>query len=402
MRQLTITRRHIVRASTLLAAILIVGIAARVEPIQVAHAQIDLEALSKTCAARIDQEAVTAVLYHFESPVAPPNWNAYGVSDSDQTDCRNWAYTEIANPLGKSFAIIPATTFVPNATQPPGGNCEHHHLNYSVFGKRTDQSNWEYIGGGGMAPEYIEFPSPAYCSGPTVTSGSHSYTGFLWGTNEVVIQNSPYKRVVVALQAPSHGVSGCGFFGCYHQVKMTVTFSPLDVFNRQEGGLGSNWIGTGKSGYHIADNRIEVNSGGPVIWNPTIFGSNQGASFTFINVDLNGVHQSLLLKVQGGGWRTGVIAVFYNAITKQIGIETFVPTKGWNTVRTFSRTLNDGDQLGARAGRNGIVDVYVNGRGIGFGRVDSFFDNKGGRVGLWFIDAGNALLDDFAGATIAP
>ncbi len=69
---------------------------------------------------------------------------------------------------------------------------------------------------------------------------------------------------------------------------------------------------------------------------------------------------------------------------------------------SFPKTLRDGDQLAARTLANGTVEAYVNGRFVGQAIAGRFFDNKGGRIGLWFIVAADALLDDFGGGTIVP
>ncbi|MGQ0604311.1 MAG: hypothetical protein ACT4QE_21725 [Anaerolineales bacterium] len=141
--------------------------------------------------------------------------------------------------------------------------------------------------------------------------------------------------------------------------------------------------------------------GGPVYWTRDIFGTDQQAFITLAKVDSDGLHQSLLLKVQGI-WQQGTIAVFYNAIEGKVGIETFVPGDDWKTLATFDAVLQDGDQLGGRALADGTVRAYVNGWFIGEANAGSFFVDKGGRIGLWFIEAADALLDDFSGGTFSP
>jgi hypothetical protein len=107
-----------------------------------------------------------------------------------------------------------------------------------------------------------------------------------------------------------------------------------------------------------------------------------------------------LLKVQGDKWHKGGIVVFYNGRRQQVRIEIFVPHLGWTTLAIFDAVLHDGDKLGARALANGKVQAYVNGALLGEADAGSFFADKGGRIGLWFIDADDALLDDFGGGTL--
>jgi hypothetical protein len=175
----------------------------------------------------------------------------------------------------------------------------------------------------------------------------------------------------------------------------------LDNFNRPNGGLGVSWAGA-KSGYKIVSQQADVEAGGQIYWYPSSYGANQEACITLPRVDPKGQHQSVMLKMQGTSWRSGSIFVFYNAVTKKIGIETYVPNKGWTTLATFDATLQDGDQLGGRAEADGTVRAFVNGVEIGTANAGSFFVGKGGRIGLWFIVAADAVLDDFAGGTIAP
>ena len=60
-------------------------------------------------------------------------------------------------------------------------------------------------------------------------------------------------------------------------------------------------------------------------------------------------------------------------------------------------TLQDGDQLGGRAEADGTVRAFVDGVEIGSVDAGSFFVGKGGRLGMWFTDAEDAVLDDFGG-----
>ncbi|MGQ0604313.1 MAG: hypothetical protein ACT4QE_21735 [Anaerolineales bacterium] len=48
------------------------------------------------------------------------------------------------------------------------------------------------------------------------------------------------------------------------------------------------------------------------------------------------------------------------------------------------------------------MTAYVNGVLVAEAEAGSFFAGKGGRVGMWFINASSAVVDDFSGATITP
>jgi uncharacterized repeat protein (TIGR01451 family) len=175
----------------------------------------------------------------------------------------------------------------------------------------------------------------------------------------------------------------------------------LDDFNRADGALGANWAGDASPhDYAIVNQQVDVENGGAIQWEPTLFGADQEACVTLTTVDPYGFHQSLLLKIQGSGWSAGAVAVYYHALDGEIGIETYRPDEGWTTLATFDAVLQDGDVLGARALADGTVQAFVNGLLIGEADAGSFFAGKGGRVGLWFIVAADTVLDDFSGGAI--
>ena len=112
--------------------------------------------------------------------------------------------------------------------------------------------------------------------------------------------------------------------------------------------------------------------------------------------------------MQGGSspnWTKGVIEVLYDARQRAVRVETYNPRKGAWTIyfNTFVQFQN-GDQLGARAMADGTVRVYRNCVLLSVTdtktRDGNFFVNKGGRSGLWFIEAGGAWLDDFGGGSV--
>jgi len=172
----------------------------------------------------------------------------------------------------------------------------------------------------------------------------------------------------------------------------------LDTFDRRDGRLGGNWVGTeGLGGYSIRANQVQVFGGGPIYWR-TGFGSDQEAYVKLMRLDGTAAHQGLLLKVQRGNWRNGAISVSYNATTQAVVVEIYNrTTQSWTTIGAYAITLRDGDQLGARVRSNGTVQVYVNCVLIGQASAGSAFDNEDGQIGLWFINAPGAIFDDFGG-----
>ena len=200
----------------------------------------------------------------------------------------------------------------------------------------------------------------------------------------------------------------------------TVTRNPfphtdiLDTFNRRIGGLRDNshpWYGPeGLGGYSIRSNRVKAFGGGPIYWGSSSFGVNQEAYVTLTTVDRDAREQDLLLKVQGGSkpdWRKGAIEVLYDARHNAVRVETFKPGNSrWMIYENIPVTFNDSDQLGAQVFANGEVWIYMNGERIAVVALNNadqaFFNNKGGRIGLWFINADGAFFDDFGGGAFTP
>jgi hypothetical protein len=171
----------------------------------------------------------------------------------------------------------------------------------------------------------------------------------------------------------------------------------LDNFNRANGSIGSNWLGL-TAGYAIANNQLDVNSGEDIYWSAA-FGANQEVFVTLTTVDLAASETDLLLKGQGTSYTSGLIEVYYDTAGHRVQVWTYAPAQGWIQYGAdLPVTLNNGDQFGARATSSGSVEVYRNGAMIGTRNISGWtFNASGGRVGLWFINAGNSFVDNFGG-----
>src|SRR5439155_22149663 len=106
-------------------------------------------------------------------------------------------------------------------------------------------------------------------------------------------------------------------------------------------------------------------------------------------------------KVQGDNPNVskGAIEVRYYPSRRQIRIQTREPHRPWQTIVTLPATFSNGDRLSARAGDDGLVQVYRNETLIGEARAGSFFFHRGGSIGLRYLDANGAMFDDFGGGT---
>lgn len=183
----------------------------------------------------------------------------------------------------------------------------------------------------------------------------------------------------------------------------------LDTFNRADGNVGSNWRGaTDPTFYRIASNRLDVQAGGPIFWNPAAFGTNQAAFVTLSTVDTKGPSQGVLLKVQSGTVPdAGAISIVYDAAAKAVRVSTLrLGALAWTSYGSTAVLFTNGDKLGACAKANGEIRVYKNDtvvKTVTLSAADQgFFNAKGGKVGVWSLLAPQAFLDNFGGATITP
>ena len=183
----------------------------------------------------------------------------------------------------------------------------------------------------------------------------------------------------------------------------------LDNFNRADGSIGTNWRGvTDTAFYRLVGNRLDVQVGGPLYWNPAVFGTNQAAFVTLSTVDPHSPSQGVLLKVQDGSVPSaGTIAVVYDATAKAVRVSTIrLGALSWTPYGNTAVLFTNGDKLGACAKATGEVRVYKNDalvKTVTLNAADQrFFNTKGGKVGIWSVLAPQAFLDNFGGATIAP
>lgn len=187
----------------------------------------------------------------------------------------------------------------------------------------------------------------------------------------------------------------------------------LDTFNRADGVINSRtttWQGD-VGGYAIRNRQVQVFGGGAIYWRTgAALGVNQEAFVTLTNVDAQGHEQDLLLKVQGGNtpdWRRGAIEVLLDTEDGVIRVETFRPGQSaWTLYPDIPVAYQNGDRLGGQALANGDVLIYRNcvllARQSLNAADQAFFNPRGGRIGLWFIRAPNARLDDFGGGNLTP
>jgi hypothetical protein len=150
---------------------------------------------------------------------------------------------------------------------------------------------------------------------------------------------------------------------------------------------------------------LDVGNGGYIFWNPSSFGADQEAYLTLSNIDpASGSEHDLLLKSQSSTTpNNGVIEVLYDSAAHKVQVWTYTSAQGWvQRGADIAVTFVSGDRFGARAKANGQVEVYRNSTLLGSRDVTAWpYYANGGYIGLWFVSAGSALLDDFGGGTVS-
>ena len=224
--------------------------------------------------------------------------------------------------------------------------------------------------------------------------GTGSFTATCGGATDIAGNSAAPVSVSYTVNAP---------------VDTCTTAGALDTFNRANGGLGNNWAGlTNQTFYKISNNKVDVQLGGAVIWKPTSFGVNQAAVVTLSTIDSNSPSQGVLLKVQTGSIpNAGAITVVYDAQAHAVRVSALrlnMPT--WTLYANTPATFANGDKLGGCVLADGTVRIYKNNAKIATVTLNaadkSFFNSKGGKVGLWTLAAPNAFFDDFGGGSVMP
>ena len=223
-------------------------------------------------------------------------------------------------------------------------------------------------------------------SAPTPTPGTPTAT--ITRTRTATMTDTPGALTATVTVDPGSGFPSTGV---------------LDTFDRSDGAIGGDWGGV-TSGYSIASNRLKVGGGdNAIFWRASAYGADQEVYVTLVGVDGAGGEQDLLLKSQSSStWGSGVLEVLYSAAGHRVEVWTFTNGQGWvKRGADIGVTFANGDRFGARAMANGKVEIYRNGVKVGESDATGWpYYASGGYVGVWYIDAANAVLDDFGGGTV--
>jgi hypothetical protein len=182
----------------------------------------------------------------------------------------------------------------------------------------------------------------------------------------------------------------------------------LDTFNRANGAIGPGWSGY-NSAFNISSSQLDVVSRGwntYILWNSSSLGPAQEAYVTLTQIDTGSSNEhSLILKSQSSTTSAGgMIYVMYDGLGHTVQLWTYSSAQGWvQRGADIPVTMVNGDRFGARAKPDGTVEVYRNGVLLGSRDVSGWtYSANGGYIGLWFVNSGNSVVDDFGGGTVTP
>jgi RHS repeat-associated protein len=173
----------------------------------------------------------------------------------------------------------------------------------------------------------------------------------------------------------------------------------LDTFNRSNGPIGSQWVGS-TSSYSVDTNTLRGN-GDPIYWNAS-FSENQEISITLATIDTNASEINILLKAQDNT-ACNFIMLFYDAGSEAAQVWTCHDGGVWlQHGSDIPVSLQNGDRFGAQIATDGSLAIYHNDALIGTVVISSswpFLAHRG-KLGLWLIDPGTTAIDDFAGGSL--
>ena len=246
-------------------------------------------------------------------------------------------------------------------------------------------------------------------NGDTMTITSEQVNSLQSFLDALVENGDPELRSVILSELENHPIAdmaGMTMDQAWTYLNDFPSTPILDTFNRANGAMGHNWSGN-KTKYTINANQLKVisnASNSDVYWASQAFGADQEAYITFSDISATATEQDLLLKSQSNTtWGHGVLEVLYDAPNQRAQVWTYEWHEGWvKHGADIPVTFVDGDQFGARAFADGIVEVYKNGILLATRDITSWlYYDQGGYIGLWFIGAQNAKVDDFGGGALS-
>jgi hypothetical protein len=172
----------------------------------------------------------------------------------------------------------------------------------------------------------------------------------------------------------------------------------LDDFNRADGALGENWVGS--TDFSIVDQKMSCdNCLAATLWQEA-FADTQEVYATFAAFSSTSEEINLVLRMQEPSGDCDVIELIYGPETEQARVG-FCSGSQWNSLGETHVIIQAGDQFGGRIHEDGRVEVFVNG-----GRiidVQPSYPFMTGRIGVSGVSSDMPdVWDDFGGGDWQP
>jgi hypothetical protein len=173
----------------------------------------------------------------------------------------------------------------------------------------------------------------------------------------------------------------------------------LDDFDREDGGLGSNWAGPTEH-FTIEGQTLHdlTSDGAPVVWT-TKFGAAQEVFAKLTQFVESAAEINLVLRAQDGFNGCDFMEVLYKPNRKEVGVD-YCADNEWHTAGSTAASFAAGDEFGARITAEGKVSVFINRQLVTTFDASGYPHRDGGHIGVSAFEGGVAAWDDFGGGDV--
>jgi glucose/arabinose dehydrogenase len=230
--------------------------------------------------------------------------------------------------------------------------------------------------------------------GATSTAASPTHTYVLAGTYSAILVVDDFRGGIVRDTIVVRVTADFVF----------PTTALLDRFDRPNGAAGYLWAGD-TSGVVVDANALApVGQDVWIAYQLAAFGPLQEAYATFVGTTPFSPTHGVVLKARGLTRDSAHVVVQYDDFVQGMTVLTWTPGAGYEQRGdVLPVPLLPGDQFGARAYPNGVVEVFRNNLLVGAASLAGWpWRGSGGYVGLAFSGAYVTRVDDFGGGDANP
>jgi beta-glucosidase len=177
------------------------------------------------------------------------------------------------------------------------------------------------------------------------------------------------------------------------------TTKVLDQFERDDGAVGANWVGTVDE-YEIKDKALHhLTSAAPTLLWSTKFATQQEAFAKIVDFGDMAKEINLVLLAQDPESGCDYIELIYKPVIQELAVD-YCFSGEWRNAGTFAMTLEKGDELGARIAADRRLLAYVNRKLATTFDISAYPMVDGGYIGVNSYENESATWDDFGGGNV--